>query len=351
MSTPSFFYCFLLVCFGVEMAQRTNEKRNSSLPPISWRAILHDYQLSLEAYNRSPKTLSWYLAILNRFFGFLESNNLLKPIPQLARGELTEYTHYLKNSKRWPNREHNGKDLGRLSESAVQGHVRAVKAFWGWLTREEYIEKNVLSKYPLPAVSKYIIPTLSIEQFDRLLAVIDKNTALGAKYYCILLLLLDTGMRISELVNIKMSGMDFGNGWVTVLGKGRKQRICPFDRFAKKALVRYIKNFRNRLSDLDSVYLFPAADGDHISINGVQQYMRRLAKQVGIDRLRVYPHIFRHTFATRAFENEANVYAVKEILGHSCLQTTQKYTHPQPSDLKKQHNRFSPVAKQMGNKS
>ncbi len=288
----------LLAClFGVEMAQRTNEKRNSSLPPISWRAILHDYQLSLEAYNRSPKTLSWYLAILNRFFGFLESNNLLKPIPQLGRGELTEYTHYMKNSKRWPNREHNGKDLGRLSESAVQGHVRAIKAFWGWLTREEYIEKNVLSKYPLPAVSKYIIPTLSIEQFDRLLSVIDKNTALGAKYYCILLLLLDTGMRISELVNIKLSDMDFGNGWVTVLGKGRKQRICPFD------------------------------------------------------RLRVYPHIFRHTFATRAFQNEANVYAVKEIMGHKSLQTTLKYTHPQPEDLKKQHNKFSPVAKQMGNKS
>jgi len=330
------------------MIRRIDKNSKLSLFSLSWKDMLDEYSLSLEAYNRSPDTISWYLEILNQFFDFLESSNLLKPIPELGRGELTQYIHFLQNRKRWPNREHNGKDLGGLSESAIQGHVRAVKAFWGWLARDEYIEKNVLSKYPLPEVSEYIIPTLSIEQVDKLLAVIDRNTALGAKYYCILLLLLDTGMRISELANIKMGDMDFGHGWVTVFGKGRKQRICPFDRFTKKALMRYINNFRGHLSDSDSLYLFPAADGDHISISSIQQYMRRLAKKVGIDGLRVYPHKFRHTFATRAFQNEANEYTVKEIMGHSSLLTTLKYTHPQPEDLKKQHNRFSPVAKQMG---
>lgn len=333
------------------MIRRIDKNSKASLFSLSWKDILYEYRLSLEAYNRSPKTISWYLEILPRFFGFLESSNLLKPIPELGSSELTAYIHYLQNSKRWPNREHSSNDLTGLSESTVQGHVRAVKAFWGWLTREEYIEKNVLSKYPLPEVSEYIIPTLSFEQVDKLLALIDRNTALGAKYYCILLLLLDTGVRISELTNIKMGDMDFGHGWVTVFGKGRKQRICPFDRFTKKALMRYINNFRDHLADLNSLYLFPAADGDHISIGSVQQYIRRLAKKVDIDGLRVYPHKFRHTFATRAFQNEANVYAVKEIMGHKSLQTTLKYTHPQPEDLKKQHNRFSPVAKQMGNKS
>jgi len=344
-------FCFIAFLFGVEMIRRIDKNSKPSLFSLSWKDILYEYRLSLEAYNRSPKTISWYLEILNRFFKFLESSNLLKPMPELGRGGLTEYTHFLQNSKRWPNREHNGKDLGGLSESAIQGHVRAVKAFWGWLTREEYIKKNVLSKYPLPEVSEYIIQTLSIEQVDKLLAVIDRNTALGAKYYCILLLLLDTGMRISELANIKMGDMEYGHGWVTVFGKGRKQRICPFDRFTKKALMRYINNFRDHLSDLDSLYLFPAADGDHISISSVQQYMRRLAKKVGIDGLRVYPHKFRHTFATLAFQNEANEYTVKEIMGHSSLLTTLKYTHPQPEDLKKQHNRFSPVAELFRKKS
>ncbi len=112
--------------------------------------------------------------------------------------------------------------------------------------------------------------------------------------------------------------------------------------------MRYINNFRDYLSDSNSLYLFPAADGDRILISSVQQYMRRLAKKVGIDGLRVFPHKFRHTFATRSFQNEANVYTVKEIMGHSSLLTTLKYTHPQPEDVKKQHNRFSPVAKQMG---
>jgi len=157
-------YCSLgfalsLFLFGVEMIRRIDKNSKLSFFSLFWKDMLYEYRLSLEAYNRSPKTISWYLEILNRFFGFLESSNLLKPIPELGSSELTAYIHYLQNSKRWPNREHNSNDLSRLSESTVQGHVRAVKAFWCWLAREEYFEKNVLSKYPLPEVSEYIIQT------------------------------------------------------------------------------------------------------------------------------------------------------------------------------------------------
>ena len=106
---------------------------------------------------------------------------------------------------------------------------------------------------------------------------------------------------------------------------------------------------KNRFNG-QSILLTPheAKIHDDIFINELSATLED--KKVGIDGLRVFPHKFRHTFATRAFQNEANVYTVKEIMGHSSLQTTQKYTHPQPEDLKKQHNRFSPVADQMGKK-
>ncbi len=343
-------FCFIAFLFGVTMIKRIDKNGKLSFISLSWGELLDDYRLTLEALNRSPKTISWYLEILNRFFNFLESSNLLKLMPELGSSELTAYILYLQNSKRWPNRKHNGKDLGKLSPFAVQGHVRAIKAFWSWLAREEHIGKNPLAKFPLPKIPQYVMPTLSKEQINRLLNAIDRNTVLGAKYHCILILLLDTGMRISELVNIKLNDLDIAHGWVTVFGKGQKQRICPFFRSTRKELIRYINNFRNQISNAVSPYLFTTADGDHISINSVQQYMRRLEKNAGLDGIRISPHKFRHTFATRAFQNEANLLTVKEIMGHRSAQTTMKYTHPQPEDLKKQHNRFSPVANQMGNK-
>jgi site-specific recombinase XerD len=330
------------------MAKRRNGNRKAVLPPISWRDILKDYRLSLTASHYSDKTIPWYLDILNRFFEFLEEGNLLKPVDEVGSRELDQYLVYLQNRKRWPNREHNGKDMGNLSESAIQGHVRAIKAFWGWLLREEYIEKNVLSKYELPHVTEKIIPILQPEQLERILNTIDRNTAIGDKYYCIILLLLDTGMRIKGLVNIKMSDIDLGKGLVTVLGKGRKERVCPFDRITRKAIIRYIKHYRDQLTEVDSPYLFPNSDGGHISINSVQQYMRRLAKRIDIDRL--HPHKFRHTSATMAHQNGADEITLQQFMGHSSGQTTRKYTHPQPEDLKRRHNRFSPVANLMGEK-
>jgi len=267
----------------------------------------------------------------------------VKPIGALDKAELRAYIQYLQNAKKWPNREHNDKDYGKLSPSAVQGHVRAIKAFWGWLVREEYIEKNPLARFPLPRIPKYIIPALTIEQVGKLLAAIDRDTDLGAKYYCLLILLLDTGMRISELVSIKMDDLDLTHGWVTVFGKGGKQRMCPFSIGTRKQLVRYIKDSRMRLGPKDSPYLFSKIDGEHISVNSVQQYMRRLVRSSGLVGIRFSPHILRHTFATQAFINEANVAAVRDIMGHASEYTTIKYTHFRADDLKTQHNRFSPV--------
>ena len=110
-----------------------------------------------------------------------------------------------------------------LSPSSIQGHVRAIKAFFGWLVEEGYIKSNPLAKFLLPKVPQYVIKTLTIEHIKLLLSAIDKTTSLGFMYYCIILVLLDAGMRISELVNIKMTDLDIQQGLVTILGKGQKQ--------------------------------------------------------------------------------------------------------------------------------
>jgi integrase/recombinase XerD len=188
-------------------------------------------------------------------------------------------------------------------------------------------------------------PSIStfVDQFKKLLAKVDRHTPLGAKYYCVLLFLLDTGMRISELVNIKMADIDMINCLIIVVGKGRKERTVPFHSFTRRELQRYIKDFRPKLCSYGSCFLFPRSDGDHISVNSVQQFIRRIAIKAGLQGIRCSPHVFRHTFATTFIAKGGTDFVLKDILGHASLQPTLKYTHLQPKDLQRQHEKFTPV--------
>ena len=310
---------------------------------VPFRELLDEYRLSLEAMNRSPKTISWYLEIIGGYFGFLDSNSLLKPVDQLGTHELKVYILHLQRANRWANKPNIKKATGRLSPYSIQGHVRAIKAFWGWLERERYILENPLSKFPLPKVSDKPMTILSGEQILKLFAHIDRATPGGAKYHAILMLLLDTGVRISELVHIRIEDLDLLHNCIQVLGKGQKLRTVPMSHITSKAVRRYVNNFRPQLCPVDSLYLLPTAEGSPISVNSVQQFLRRLANRAGLSGIKCSPHVFRHTFATQCVANGANVFVLRDIMGHSALTTTMKYTHLQPADLQIQHAKFSPV--------
>ena len=172
-----------------------------------------------------------------------------------------------------------------------------------------------------------MIVILEKEQLIQLLKAIDKYTPLGARNYTILLLLIDTGLRISELTRIKMTDITLTQGYIKVIGKGQKERVVPFSSLTRKELMKYINRYRLSLYGTDSSYLFPAKDGEHISVNSVQQYMRRLARSSGLVGIRFSPHILRHTFATHMLNKGADLNAIKELLGHASLAATQVYTH------------------------
>jgi integrase/recombinase XerC len=311
---------------------------------LSLNQLLDEYSLSLGALNRSAKTVTWYLQILRSYFLFLASASLLKPIEQLGIQELRSYIVHLQHAGRWANKPNIRKAEGELSPYSVQGHVRAIKAFWSWLQKEGHIDNNPLAKLPLPKVPQKPVDVLPREQIMRLLSGVDTSTSIGARYHAIILLLLDSGIRISELVHIRFEDLDLQHSCVRVLGKGQKVRTVPFSSLTRKAIARYANRFRANLCAVESSYLFPAASGAPVSVNSVQQFLRRLAGKAGLGRVKCSPHIFRHTFATQAVANGANVLVLKEIMGHATLQTTMKYTHLQPHQLLQQHAKFSPVA-------
>ena len=193
---------------------------------LSWNDLLAQYRMSLEAANRSQKTISWYLDILdNFFFKYLPSERIIRPIDKLGREEVRSYIKHLQSSNRWPNRVHQDREYGKLSPFTIQGKIRALKAFWGWLYREAHIDSNPLTSLPLPKVPKNMITILEKEQIIQLLKSIDKHTPLGARNYTILLLLIDTGLRISELTRIKMTDITLTQGYVKVIGKGNPSML------------------------------------------------------------------------------------------------------------------------------
>lgn len=305
--------------------------------------LLIQYRLSLEAANRSPKTFQGYSDILRRFFDFLKENGHINSVSDIGKEEVRVYTKSLQNATRWPHRTQNGEDQGKLSPVTVQDHVRTIKVFWGWLFDNGYIEKNILVKYLLPKVPKIILITLTIDQIKLFLKAIDNSTSVGVRNYCIILLTIDNGMRISEVVGIQIVDLDLTRCRVKITGKGQKERIVSFTKITRKELIKYIKHHRGNLCKFESPYLFPASDSDHVSIKSIQQSIKRIGQKTGSPEIKYYAHLFRHTFATMFLAKGGDVMVLKEILGHESIQTTQKYVHLLPEELQKQHWKYSPV--------
>lgn len=325
--------------------QITLERENPQTLSLDVEEILENYRFCLEAANRSPKTIEWYLEILRRFFGFLGDESLFKPLDQLGPSELRAYIRHLQQATRWEHHPQVKKAGGRLSPYSVQGHVRAVKAFWSFLAREGHIPSNPLAKFPLPRVPDKPTSILSMEQIQKLLGTIDRSTPLGAKHSAMLQTVTDTGQRLSEFANILLRDLDLRHGQVRITGKGGKVRFVPLSAPCRRELARFIRKFRPQITQVDSPYLFPRADGRPTSANSFQQFLRRLAVRAGLQGVRCSPHVFRHTFATQSIANGANVFVLKEIMGHSSLQTTMKYVHLQPDDIRSQHAKFSPLVR------
>ena len=309
---------------------------------ISPGTLLDEYRVCLGVLNRSPKTISGYLEILKRYFAFLEMGKLLQPITKMGKKELSAYVVHLQSSTRWADKRGMHGDKGKLSAHSVQGHVRALRAFWSWLLREGYIKENPLADFPLPKVPRNMIRTISMDEFRIVLDSLDRSTTWGVRNYVMMLIMLDTGVRVSELVDMRRENIDLKYSVIKVRGKRDKERIVPISAPTKREIVKYLSKFHRDLCLVESVYLFPNHKGGSVTVNCVQQMMRRLRKKVGLV-LKLHPHLLRHTTATEFSRRGGNVFVLKEFMGHESLVTTLKYVHLGPEDLKREHAKYSPV--------
>jgi integrase/recombinase XerD len=226
----------------------------------------------------------------------------------------------------------------------VQGYVRTLKAFYSWTVREEHVEHNPMTKIPVPKAPIKIINTFSLEQLSSLVNLCDRSNGQGYRNLAIILLLLDSGIRVSELVGIEIGDVNLAEGYIKIKrAKGNKERIVPIGSLVQKSLWKYINCYRSKPVTDMVTRLFLSEYGLPLTKSGIQQMLRRYGKQADITGTRCSPHIFRHTFAKNYLLNGGDIFSLQKILGHSSLASVRLYLNLFATDVKKQHQRFSPV--------
>jgi len=275
------------------------------------KLVLHFCQC-MKAEGKSPATIRWYSEMIRSFVSFLLAVDR-EPI-------LGEFT--LENARDFIIHEQER----QVSPFTVQAKVRALKGFSSWLFGEGYQVENVLALLKIPKAPIKLIEPLTTEEIDSLLSVQNPLTAIGSRNLAILITLLGTGIRESELSNLRDDDSHIEEGYIKVMGKGSKERVVPLGAIVQKILWRYIFHFRPEPeSEIDN-YLFLTMDGKKLRSNAIKLLLSRWGKRAEVPRL--HAHLCRHTFATNfLIHNCGDVFRLQQILGHSTLEMVRRYVH------------------------
>jgi len=231
------------------------------------------------------------------------------------------------------------------SKSTMARKLATLRSFYKFCLRRGYVAANPLASIRTPKQDKRLPKFLEVEQITKLLATPDDGTLLGARDRAMLEVMYSTGIRVSELVDLAESDVDFAGGVLHVRGKGKKQRTSPIGPTALAAIRKYIdlRRAEPRAASFDQRSLFVNKHGQRLSTRSVRRKLDKYLAAAGLDPT-ISPHTLRHSFATHMLNNGADLRSVQELLGHQSLSTTQIYTHLTSKRLKEAYNEAHPRA-------
>jgi len=231
---------------------------------------------------------------------------------------------------------------GGLKAKSTARHLVTIRGFYRYLVQEKIIKHDPARLIDLPKSGLKLPDVLSVSEIKLLLSAPDTQTPLGLRNAAMIELLYAAGLRVSELVNLKLLDINTEAGFVRVIGKGSKERIVPIGNYAKNIIGRYVKIARSLLLKGGvSHYLFVARAGKPMTRQGFWKLLKQYALQAGIAK-KITPHSFRHSFASHLLEGGADLRAVQVMLGHTDISTTQIYTHVAREHLKQMHEKYHP---------
>jgi integrase/recombinase XerD len=225
--------------------------------------------------------------------------------------------------------------------ATIARKISSLKQFFAYLHDRGTISENPFLALLAPKISRYHPHYLSPEEIGKIITSIDIQSRLGKRDRAIVELLYGSGLRISELINLKQSDIEFEAGFIRVVGKGGKQRLVPLGEYAREALEAYLDSQAQSLPPRESNYLFVNRLGRSFSRVGLWKIVRKQVTQAGIAK-KVSPHTFRHSFATHLLEGGADLRVVQEMLGHADISTTQIYTTIDRDYIVAEHKKYHP---------
>lgn len=294
---------------------------------LSFDELLHSFILDCKSKNLSPLTLRSYQDSVRQMKDAFEEQEIPLDIYNLTVREVkNHFIAYLI-------------DQGK-SDNTVNGRIKGVKQFLKYLFEEGWLTKNIAIELHVVKAEKLMLQTFTKEQVAALLERPDRKTFTGCRDYTMMMVLFETGMRISELCNLKIGDLFFKEQEFRITrGKGGRARRVPF----QQTCAKIVRNYLDIRGDLGTDALFVNINNESISTRALQEKMQEYGKSAGINGVRVSPHTFRHTMAKFYILNGGDPFTLRRILGHATLDMVEYYVELFSSDIKQQHKKFSPV--------
>ena len=291
-----------------------------------FQSFVDDFLLDQRSRGNSNDTIRYYQSCLYRFLLYAGDDFVLD---NLTPKFLKQYIVHLSASE--------------LSSVSVQSYCRGLRSFLSWLYSEGYITVDLCNNFSLPKASRRIIDVLTDDEIDRIFSSLSGFDWLTVRNRLIVSLMLDSGLRLNEVVTLRLDQVNLKDKYLIVTGKGDKQRIVPFGDSTSNTIRQYLAAIS---SAGDQEFLLikmseTLCGFEQITQSTVKNMFRRLRVRSNVPRL--YPHLLRHTFATRYLENGGNIYTLQAILGHSSLEMVKKYLHLATSRIRADFPKFSPL--------
>ncbi len=294
------------------------------------RQLFREYEYELKASSHlSKNSISAYLKDVEDYIRYLEKKEV-RAIAEVDKQLVEKYLMTLRRK--------------RIASNTLARKLSALKGFHQFLVDERVIEENIILKIKRPKQKKHLPETLTLNELERILKACEGNPPLKQRNRAMVELLYGSGLRISELLDLKPEDLYINQGVITVSGKGDHERMVPIGSEAATALKRYLEKGRLELAKAPSPFVFLNRFGRRMSRVGFYKVLKQLAEEAGIEK-DVSPHTLRHSFASHLLEAGVDLRYVQEMLGHADVSTTELYTHIHKQQLIAVYDRYHPHAK------
>jgi integrase/recombinase XerD len=305
---------------------------------------IEGFLIDLRAKRRTQNTLRHYGHKLRIWSRWLSEEQGVTTIDQITITQLRAFIVYMEQvpaTRHNPGRmEHEGDT--KVTDRTVYSYAQVIKTFCGWLVREELLERDPSLRLAKPKVGKKMIASFTKEHLQAMFSACDLSSHLGFRDYTLMLTLIDTGMRNSEICGLEVDGVH--PDYVLVRGKGDKEREIGITPTTAKYLWKYLKVHR-RPARPSETHVFLGRRGTPMTPSGIDQALYRIRDEIGLYDVRLSAHTFRHSFSRMWLEHGGELYSLSRLLGHSSVQVTEVYLREfQSRQARQHHNEFSPLA-------